>query len=168
MPEQPRHAAIARYRIPLLLASALAVAGGTAGCAAAGHAGSAGQAGTATAATGCPAAMAFWRPRVVTALHDIGTDSGNARHASATSGASAASESGFYLAMLGPVAALALREDLPPACEPQLRASFRASMTDFVRASRDETKRDLRGAMTELNAGTVAERKVTAALTTRS
>jgi hypothetical protein len=164
MPEQPRHAAFARRRVrmALVLAGVLVVVGGA--VAAAAVASNHGT-GNGRSAAGCSAAMAFWQPRAAAALRGIGTDSGKAQDAASVSGPTAAPQNGIYMTMLGSIATQALRYDLPPPCAPQLRASFRTSMSDFVQASRDASRHDLRAAMTKLSAGSAAERQVTAALT---
>ena len=171
MPEHARHAAFAahararRVRLPLVIAGVLVVAGGTAaGAVAIGHHGG----GNGGSATGCSAEMAFWQARAAGAVRGIGTDSVQAQDADVSSGPTAAPQDGIYLTMLGSIAAQALRYDLPPACEPRLRASFRMSMSDFVQASRDAARHDMGGAMTKLDAAAGAERQVTAALGPRS
>jgi hypothetical protein len=166
MPEQPRHAALSgrarsrRVRLPLVIAGVLVVAGGaTAGAVAiSSHGGNGGS------ASGCSQQMAFWQARATAAVHGIGTDSARAQGTDDSSNPTAGPQDGIYLTLLGSVAAQALRYDLPPPCEPRLRASFRTSMTDYVQASRDGARHDMHGAMTKLGAAAGPERQVTAAL----
>jgi hypothetical protein len=169
MPERPRHAAFARRRSrirrPLVIAGVLVVVGGGA---AAGAVAASNHGGNGGSAAGCSAEMAFWQPRAAAALRGIGADAGKAQDAASVSGPAAAPQDGIYLTMLGSIATQALRYDLPPPCAPQLRASFRVSMSDFVQASRDASRHDQRGARAKLSAGTEAERPVVAALTPAS
>jgi hypothetical protein len=169
MPERPRHAAFGRRHIrmrrPLVIAGVLVVAGGAAAGAVAASNHGGGNGGPASGSpSACSAPMAFWQPRAAAALRGISTDAGRAQDAASVSGPTGAPQDGIFLTMLGSIAAQALRYDLPPPCAPQLRASFRVSMSDFVQASRDASRHDPRGAMTKLSAGTKAERPVIAAL----
>jgi hypothetical protein len=164
MPEQPRHAAFGprarRVRLPLVIAGVLVVAGGAAAGAVAISSHGDGNGGS---AAGCSEEMAFWRARATAALRGIGTDSAQAQDADVSSNPTAGAH-GMYLTLLGPVATQALRYDLPPPCKPELRASFRISMSDYVQASRDAARHDMRGATTKLDAAAGPERQVTAAL----
>jgi hypothetical protein len=165
MPEQPRHAALdgrarsRRVRLPLVIGGVLVVAGGaTAGAfAMSSHGGNGGS------ASGCAQQVAFWQARATEAVRGVGTDSVRAKSAGNSSNPTAGKD-GMYLTLLGSVAAQALRYDLPPPCKPDLRASFRTSMTDYVQASRDGARHDMTGAMTKLAAAAGPESQVTAAL----
>jgi hypothetical protein len=166
MPEQPRHAALdgraqsRRVRLPLVIAGVLVVAGGaTAGAfAISSHGGNGGS------ASGCAQQMAFWQARATGAVRGVGTDSARVQDATDSSNPTAGPQDGMYLTLLGSVATQALRYDLPPPCKPELRASFRTSMTDYVQASRDGARHNMRAARTQLAAAAGPERQVTAAL----
>jgi hypothetical protein len=166
MPEQPRHAASDGHarsrtvRLPLVIAGVLVVAGGaTAGAfAISSHGGNGG------AASGCAQQMAFWQARASGAVRGAGTDSARAQDVTDSSNPTAGAQDGMYLTLLGSVATQALRYDLPPPCKPELRASFRTSMTDYVQATRDGARHDMNGAMTKLEAAAGPQRQVMAAL----